>query len=115
MTSDGIESCVKEVDPSMWWLWFLLVVILLILGLIIWRLYLAYAKGLSFLDPPRKNIKFDAARQFAAELFEEAQNQGEEGNYQGGDEGTYSPQNGGDEYYGQEGEEEQGGATLDEL
>jgi len=77
----SIDQCVKEVDPDMWWLWFLLVLLLIVLGLIIWRMYLAYAKGLSFLDPPRKNVKFDAASRFAAELFEESKQTGEENNF----------------------------------
>lgn len=66
------NSCTREVEPNLWWMWLLLAIIFLLLVAIIYRLYLAYAKGLSFFDPPRKNIKFGAEK-YKEALFEEAQ------------------------------------------
>jgi hypothetical protein len=72
MASKSTGTCEREVEPSLWWMYLLLVVILLLIVAIIYRLYLAYAKGISFFDPPRKNITFNAQARYAADLFDEA-------------------------------------------
>jgi len=76
-------SCEKEVTPNLWWLYLLCLIIFVLLGLIAWRLYLAYAKGLSFFEPARTNVKYSPHQQYAADLFEEAQNTGVETNATG--------------------------------
>ena len=73
-------SCEKEVEPNLWWLWLLLAIIVIVICLIIWRLYLAYSKGLNFFEPQRRNVKYSPHVQYAADLFEDAQIQGEETN-----------------------------------
>jgi len=69
----SVNACTKEVSPSLWWLWLLLGVIALLLLGIVYRLYLAYAKGLSFFEPTRTNVKYSPHQQYAEDLFEEAQ------------------------------------------
>lgn len=73
-------SCEKEVEPNLWWLWLLLVLIVGILATICYRLYLAYSKGLSFFDAGKKNVKYSPHQQYAAELAEESVMQGQESN-----------------------------------
>jgi len=73
--------CVQEVNPNMWWMYLLIALILLILAAIIYRLWIAYEKGISFLDPPRKTRTFDLSK-YAADMFDDAQQQGEETNYE---------------------------------
>jgi len=73
-------SCEKEEDPSLWWLWLLLAILIIVLALIVWRLYLAYAKNMSFFEPPRRNVKYSPHQQYAADLFEDAQEEAVETN-----------------------------------
>ena len=74
-------SCEKEEDPSLWWLWLLLAILIIVLALIVWRLYLAYAKNMSFFEPPRRNVKYSPHQQYAADLFEDAQEEAVETNH----------------------------------
>jgi len=76
-------SCEKQVTPNLWWLYLLCFIILVLLGLIAWRLYLAYSKGLSFFEPARTNVKYSPHQQYAADLFEEAQTTAIESNAPG--------------------------------
>eukprot|EP00744_Colponema_vietnamica_P001216 GILI01002039.1.p1 GENE.GILI01002039.1~~GILI01002039.1.p1 ORF type:complete len:1867 (+),score=526.04 GILI01002039.1:402-5603(+) len=85
------SSCEKEVEPNLWWLWLLLAIIIIIIALIIWRLYLAYSKGLNFFEPQRRNVKYSPHEQYAADLFEDAQIEGEETNNPSGTGGNKRP------------------------
>lgn len=80
----AINACSKEVSPSLWWLWLLCAIILLLLVAIVYRLYLAYSKGLSFFEPTRHNVKYSPHQQYAEDLFEEAQQTAVETNVAGG-------------------------------
>ena len=64
----------------MWWMYVLIPAILLLLGLIIWRLWIAYDRGISFLEPPRKTKRFDLSM-YAADMFEDAQDRDNHGDY----------------------------------
>jgi hypothetical protein len=74
------DSCEKQVEGNLWWLWVLAGLIFLLLLLIMWRLYLAYAHGMSFFEPTKNTKKFNAVQANAAALFEESQARGVESN-----------------------------------
>ena len=52
----------------------------LLLGLLLWRLWVAYDRGISFLEPPRKTRTFDLSR-YAADMFDDARETAEETNF----------------------------------
>lgn len=66
------SSCEREEEPNLWWLWLLLAIIFLLLAGIMYRLYLAYSKGLSFFEPARNRKAFSPHQQYAQDLFESA-------------------------------------------
>lgn len=68
--------------PSMtllWYHWVLVGVDYVILMGILYRVYLAFAKGLTFFTPLRRAKKFDYS-QYSADLFKDAQDFGIENN-----------------------------------
>jgi hypothetical protein len=68
-----INNCEKQINPNMWWLWVFLAIILILLGMILHRLYLAHAgKGGNFLDATRKNYKYNPHERYAAALVDMA-------------------------------------------
>jgi len=67
-----VNACEKQVNPSMWWLWLFLAVILILLGMILHRLYLAHAGKGNLFDPTRKNYKYNPHEQYAAALLDDA-------------------------------------------
>ena len=64
------RSCTQEDNSMPSWLYGLIGVIALLLVVIMWRLYLAFAKNMTFLSPAKKNIRY-THQQYAADLFEE--------------------------------------------
>jgi hypothetical protein len=63
-----LNNCEKQVNPNMWWLWLLLAIILVLLGMILHRLYLAHAGAGNFFDPTRKNFKYNPHEKYAESL-----------------------------------------------
>jgi len=74
------DTCTAQVNPNLWWLWLLVGIIALLIILIIHRLYLAWAKGLSFFEPTKNTVKYSPHQQYASSIFEDAQKVGEETN-----------------------------------
>jgi hypothetical protein len=68
-----MNACEREIQPNLWWLWLLVAIIAIILVAMVWRLYLAFSKGMSFFEPARKNVKYSPHEQYRQDLFEEAQ------------------------------------------
>ncbi|CUI14460.1 membrane-associated protein, putative [Bodo saltans] len=66
------DTCVQQIEPSLTWLYIVLVIIFILIALIAYRLFLAFARGLNFLSSTRNNQRFKVHKQYAEELFDES-------------------------------------------
>jgi hypothetical protein len=64
-------QCTEEDTAMPVWLFALIGVIALLLVIIMWRLYLAFSKNMTFLSPSKKNVVY-THQQYAADLFQES-------------------------------------------
>jgi len=75
-----LNDCEKQVNPNMWWLWLFLAIILVLLGMILHRLYLAHAGNLNFFEPTRKNYKYNPHERYATAIVDHARDRDEDTN-----------------------------------
>ncbi|CUI14462.1 transmembrane protein, putative [Bodo saltans] len=73
------NTCTRQVFDPAWWLWAIMVVDFVLLCAILYRIYLAFSAGMSFFQQVRRTKKYDYS-QYAADLFQDAQDYGAENN-----------------------------------
>jgi len=80
--ADGaaVNTCSEQVNGNMWWLYIFLAIILVLLGMILHRLYLAYAGSGNIFEPTRRNYKYNPHERYAAAIVDDAAKRGDDTN-----------------------------------